>query len=467
MPKGHTLLGNSVWMVAASGLENLGLLILNFALIRVYGAENHGRFVYYLSIISLIRMICDAGIGAAMVKRIGEARFDPQRMLGRGIFLTALLNLPFVAVIWFYPGLFVRSGRDAFAFFALWLAFMLIQNMAVSAFNGMQKMGFTFCVSLIYETGKLVPVLYLLWAKPEFGTFLRGLNLALFSSGLAVAALLFLKTRGLPRKLGPIETVPATLRLAILLWAPNAASAVLSQAMPIIIGLGLSNTHVSYYNAIVSLSLSATVVLAPAATTFFAWTARGVVQDGTETGALSAGYFRIVGTIALGISLALLAVRDPILACYGGEYAGLQAVLGVFILAQLAEYPRYFTTPLLSAGAHSKTAMLLELGRVAAVLIATVTGMLAGRTLFAVAVSVLAAQACFGLVRILHIRKYIDFSALPGFLKILVGGIAGLAVVSLHWSPTVNVACLLGVFIVLGGAKISDFRILARIAGCK
>ncbi len=465
MAKRPSLFGNGIWLIAATGLENLGLLILNFALIRSYGAESHGRFVYYISVISLIRLVCDAGIGAAMVKRIGEGRNDPVRMLGRGIFLAALCNLPFILLIWFRPELFQPSGAHVFAFFALWLAVLVIQNVAVSVFNGLQAMNLSFLVSLTYETAKIGSVIYLVLAKPAFESFLRQLNLALFASGMAIAALLFLRTRAPRRPQGPIEPVSATLRLALLLWVPNAAVGVLSQLLPIAIKIGLSDRNASYYNAIASWSMAATVVLTPAAGAFFAWTARGAERQAAGTGALPAEYFRTSGTIALAFTFILLACKDLILRCYGQEYSGLQTTFGIFILAQLAEYPRYFTTPMLSGGAHAKAAMLLELGRVATVLIATLAAMLLGRGLLAVAMSVLAAQSAFGLLRILHVRKYVAFSPMPGFVRILGAGTAGLALVSLHWPMPVNLALLLAAFSLCGGVKASDFRRMARLPG--
>lgn len=455
-------------MIAAGGLENLGLLILNLALIRVFGAADHGRFVYYLSVISVIRLVFDAGIGASMVKRIGEGRDSASRILARGISLTALLNLPFLALICMRPGLFVDSGGDLFRFFALWLAFMMVQNLAVSAFNGLQAMRLTFCVSLLYETGKLGSVAWLVICRPGFETWTRGFNLALFACGSAVAALLWWKMRSARAgsgEAGREEPLSSTLGLALMLWAPTAAIAAAAHAMPIAIKLGLGAREVSYYNALVSWSLLAAVALTPAANAFFAWCSSRASGAPAETREVEREYFRLIGAGALGIALLLLAGKDLLLRFYGPEYLGYRAVFGIFVLAQLAEYPRFFTTPLLSGGAHAKPAMLLELGRVVAVLASALIAMAIRPGLVSVAIAVLGSQLAFGFIRLLHVRKHLAFSPMPGFLRILGAGIAGALLAAMPWHPAVKCLALLALFAGCAGAKVSDIGRAARHLG--
>jgi hypothetical protein len=90
--------------------------------------------------------------------------------------------------------------------------------------------------------------------------------------------------------------------------------------------------------------------------------------------------------------------------------------------------------------------------------------MFLGRSLFAVAASVLAAQAAFGVLRILHVRRFIGFSPLPAFARILAAGMAGMVLASLPWPVAVKVPILIAVFAGLGGAKADDFRRVMRWA---
>jgi hypothetical protein len=286
-----------------------------------------------------------------------------------------------------------------------------------------------------------------------------------------MAALLIAKLRKAGTGAGPDEPVSATLRLALLLWAPTAAIAAFAQCMPIAIKLGLAGRDVSHYNAIVSWSMIASVVLTPAAGAFFVWAA-GNVGGGTgprEPGVATvpAEYFRITGAVALGFALVLLLAKDAILRLYGEGFPALGTVFGFFILAQLAEYPRFFTTPFLSGGSHAKAAMLIELGRVALTLAATVAAMATGHSLYAVALSVFSVQAAFGIIRLLHVRGFLAFAPLPGFLRILAAGTAGLAIVSHVPQPGLRTAALIALFLALGGARAADIRRMGRALGWK
>ena len=467
---GRALFGGSLWLVLASGMANLGLLLFNLAMIRVYGFGVHGRIVFYLSVISILRLVMDAGIGSMMTKEIGNKIRPIKSVLKSGIGWTLLFSFPVIALIAFDPGLFVGPDRAEFGFFSLWFFAMSVENIAASVFNGLQAMHLTFFSCLMIEGTKFSLVGYLWFVRPDIHQFILVANLGIFIAALFITILLVSSVWNIPSVLEKRPPDPSAFLLsAVVLWVPTAAAAIFPQAMTILIKFGLSESQVSYYTAIASWSLIGAVILNPAANALFAWTTRNNQlstsshfegQVGTMT-----QYFRWTGIISMGCSLSLLAASEFILKLYGGEVLNLWRVFVILVLAQFADYPRFFTVPYLSGGNHPLATVGIEIGRFILSLVASEGAILAGFGLIGIAWAILGVQFLCGVARIFHIRKWFSPPLFPLFLRNLTA--VGIAV----WATfaripnSIEIPLLVILFMVFSGVRVADFKGVFRTVG--
>ena len=453
----------------ANGLENLGLLLFNLAMVRVYGFQTHGRFVFYLSVIALFRLVLDAGIGAKMTKQFGNRKRPLPAVLRSGLGWMGLLNLPFVVLIAVKPGWIVGNDPGAFGYFALWLFAMLVENIAISTFNGLQAMHLSFLSCLLYEGTKLTLVTYLWFARPAFEHFIKVANTGIFLASLSVILLMAFALGRFPAD--PKKDIPAHrpfILSALLLWVPTASTAIFPQIMSILIKCGLSDRHVSYYNAMASWSMIGAVILAPTANALFAWTARhdSGSASGNSSGhiALLGEYYRWTGIIAMGSSLALLAASGPILNLYGKEILPFINVYAILVMAQLADYPRFFTVPFLSGGRSAKASMFIELIRFFLTVGACACAILTGYGLMGVAMAIFIVQSLSGVLRLLHVRRSFPLPLFPLFIRNLVAATLSLIVFYHDFPDAVEYAIQTVIFLVFSGIRPADFKTVYKLA---
>lgn len=460
MEKARALARGGAWLAAANLLENAGLFLLNLALARRYGAADHGRFVIALSTLGLLRLVFDAGLGPALTRLIASGGGRPA--LRRAAMAALAVNAPALLLLAALPAL--RGGQSAglpLAVFAPWYAALAVQSLACAAFNGLGDLRAAFFASVGLEAARLGALCWLLLAHPRFDVFPAGINAGMAAAAAGMAVLLIAKSARLPGNVAA-PSWASLMRLGGGLWIPAAGPAVMSQALPLIVGFTLGPSAVSQYNVITSWSLMAAVAFTPLANAFFGWSARHGAESDPERGRIQAGYFRTLGHLTFAFALLLIAGADRILGLYGNGYRELKPAFLVLVLAQAAEFSRFLTAPLLSGGNWIPRALRMESARILAVLAAVAFAGRIGGSLLSVAGTLLALQAVFGPVRLLDARPALAFAPFGIYARVVLG-CAGAFLLAFVPVPPAAVLSLMALALALAGFRsATDIRGILR-----
>jgi O-antigen/teichoic acid export membrane protein len=471
----QTLLSSSLWLIFANGFGNLVLLLFNLTLVRIYGFTVHGKFVYYLTLIALFRLIIDAGLGSMLTKEISNKLRPLKTVLIQAISWTALLNLPIAALIATNPEFLAGRDGAAFSIFTLWFVAMVVENISASIFNGLQSMHLSFFSALIMEGTKLSLIAYLWFLKPSIEDFIIIANLSLFMASLGVVILIAYSLHKLPnlnqdlvskaKVTQPNSLVEISfLKSALVLWFSTSGALLLPQIMTLLINFGLTSRDVSFYTAMVSWSLIGAVVLAPAANAMFAWSAGHSSELHPTLNAshvsIQSSYYRWIGIISLGCSVLLLGAGSFILQIYGEEMQSLSPAFSLLVLAQLADYPRFFTIPFLSGGGHARASMNIEVTRFILILITSASAIFFGYGLMGIAWSIFVVQLSLGVLRIVHLRRFFPAPLFPAFFRNLSAAIIAYGLESLSLPISFKVLFLVLIFILFSGIRLADFKLI-------
>ncbi len=417
----------SAFLVFSNGITNLVLLALGLILIRKFGADVHGRFVFFLSLIAVFRLLFDLGINTAIIRIIGRDETRKPKILGALMVLSVIPYLPILITIIFWPNWIVGENTQSFRYFSALLAVSVIQNFATSFFNGMLKMNLSMTTVLGFESIKISALIHLLAKHPPFSEFLVWW---IFGQLAAASIVVFLILRQMGRMgwaIPDFQSLSIVLRLALPFWIPGIAIIVFPQILIILVNIRLSDAMTSYFAILYSWSAISVIVLHPISNVFFSWISNGnTTAAGMPSESLQA-YFRVIGLVSLAFALTLWGAGSFILELYGEGFHKYAPVFGLLVLAHALEFPRFFSLPLLWGNAKGNVSFWIETARVLTGVLAVSAVMRLTEDLLGIAVCIAILSLLFSLYRLYDIRKRFGWNLFTPFLQIATGGLVGLA----------------------------------------
>ena len=361
----QALLRNVVWVTLGVLVTNICLFVGNWAVVRGYGSDEHGRFLWILAASRLLVLLGDLGIASkAGVRRIARRRVTDPGSLGRVISHMVTVQVVFAAVL--AAGLILlaepiaslRSNATPST------TEMIVPALRLAGACVLLQVGIRVCIMISIGFERMLNVLltnpvcevlkvawiFVCWARGLDPVWIFvgwvGANLAGLTIGILLVAPLG-RAHGFvvrPRLEGPSK-VARLVADSFPYYVPFVSMLGLPFLMVLLIGYRLSgpagaDAQSSFFQVCWSLALISRLVSTTAATAIFPRVAHldASRADSGKIGPLLTQASRLTGLASSGLFAMFLAAGALLLGgIYGPGYAQAKSILLVLAMATAIE----------------------------------------------------------------------------------------------------------------------------------
>ena len=301
------------------------------------GANTLGMYYIFLSIYGVLNLFCDAGFGAATVKRISEGR-EPGEYWTGAVLVRIIVYVVIVAIIVIFKDHFNNLiGIDAVNILIFIITLSIFSSFFSHVIMGLDHIRISALAGLVNSTGRAFMQVSLVFFGWQFFGLIYGYIFGIIS---AIAVLLYYSFRYNIRvkpKMCQYRHIKSLFSYAIFTFLNGAGSMIFEYADVMIIGIFLLKGDAGIYGVIWSFSSISLFVSSAMLSTMFPkisrWSTDGNWEDVETSFGMALTYSLILAVPILfgGIILG----KDLLYYAYGADFAGGALALSIILFMRV------------------------------------------------------------------------------------------------------------------------------------